>query len=345
MATSDHFSVITGATGLLGSTIAETLRSRGERVRALVRPSSDVEFLKSIGVETMLCDLNDPAAIRKAVEGASVMYHSAARVGEWGKWRLFREEVVDATRNVVQACKDVGVGRALVVSSVLVYGHRPRVPPGGISEDHPFQSRFKIWSHYGKSKGLAEQAARAINPEVTIVRPTWLFGKRDRNILPRMIRTLRAGWVKILGPGDNRLNIVHAQDVAEGAILAATTSQARGQAYHLCSEGTVTQRGFLDALADAVGVPRVQKHVSVRFAMTGGIMLEIVARVARWNRAPLISRHTISLIGRPAVYRIDKARKELGWEPRLSVVGAMPETVEWLRKHDPTFYAPLPPRY
>src|SRR4051812_32150143 len=100
--------VITGATGLLGSHIAEQLVERGERVRALVRPTSDTTFLRTLGVELVEGDLSKPATLPGAVAGADVVYHCAARVGDWGPWRLFKAEVVDATANLLDACKTVG---------------------------------------------------------------------------------------------------------------------------------------------------------------------------------------------------------------------------------------------
>src|SRR5437868_1284011 len=118
--------VITGATGLLGSHIAEQLRARGERVRALVRPTSDVAFLSRAGVELAIGDLQDPASLQDAVAGADVVYHCAARVGDWGRWQDFQREVLDATRNVLHACRHAGIGRVLHVSSLAVYGRTRR---------------------------------------------------------------------------------------------------------------------------------------------------------------------------------------------------------------------------
>src|SRR5579859_1181184 len=96
---SDKLNVITGATGLLGSHIAEHLAAQGERVRALVRPTSDTTFLKNLGIDLVTGDLNDPQSIRNAVSGAAVVYHCAARVGDWGPWQQYQAETVDATRN------------------------------------------------------------------------------------------------------------------------------------------------------------------------------------------------------------------------------------------------------
>jgi nucleoside-diphosphate-sugar epimerase len=317
---SGKLNVITGATGLIGSHIAEQLVARGTRVRALVRPSSDITFLRQLGVELTVGDLADADSLRAAFTGADCVYHCASRVGDFGTWKMFQAEVVEATRNVMEACRATQVGRVLHVSSVAVYGHRPRIPPGGLTEEQPVRQGFRFGDHYGRAKVQAERLARAICPEVTIVRPTWVFGPRDRHGLTRLLQALRGRWVSLLGSGDNFLNIVHATDVAGGAILAANLSQALGQTYNLCSEGEVTQRQFLDALCDVAGLPRVTRRVSFRLAYFGGFVGEVIARILRFQRAPFISRYAVARLGRPACFRIDKARNQLGWYPKVKVL-------------------------
>src|SRR5947209_3896358 len=105
--------VITGATGQLGSHIAEQLRRAGERVRALVRPGRDSTFLEALGVELVAGDLADGAAVRQAVAGADIVYHCAARVSDWGPWPVFEREAVTSTRSLVDACRAAQVGRLL----------------------------------------------------------------------------------------------------------------------------------------------------------------------------------------------------------------------------------------
>jgi nucleoside-diphosphate-sugar epimerase len=177
--------------------------------------------------------------------------------------------------------------------------------------------------------------ARAFGPEVTVIRPTWIFGPRDRNTFPRLLRALRGGWVSLLGAGDNLLNIVYASDVAEGAILAANAAAARGQVYHLCTEGEVTQRQFYDALSDALGLARVTRRSPYWLAYWGGLAGEVIARVFRWGRAPYISRYSVRLVGRPAHFSIDKARAQLGWQPRVGTLEGVRRTMDWIAKHRP----------
>ena len=312
----DKINVITGATGLLGSHIAQQLMARGEKVRALLRTSSDPTFLKQLGVQLVFGDLASAESLGEVCRDAHTLYHCASRVGDFGNWKMFKAEVVESTGQVMEVCRSAGVERVLHVSSVAVYGHRPRIPPHGLTEEFSLPKGRRFGDHYGRAKALAEQLARTILPDVTIIRPTWMIGPRDRHGLTRLIQALSGNWVSVVGSGDNLLNIIHADDVARGAILAANNPDACGQTYNMCSEGEITQRQFLDALSDAVGQPRVTRHFPFRLAYFGGFLGEVIARILRLKRAPYISRYSVSRLARSPVFRIDKARTQLGWSPK-----------------------------
>jgi nucleoside-diphosphate-sugar epimerase len=327
--------VVTGATGLLGSHIAELLTARGERVRALVRPSSDVTFLRGLGAELATGDLHDPPSLLRAVDGADVVYHCAARVGDWGPWSLYRREIIDATDNLLSACRTAGTGRVLYVSSVTVYGH-PRPGPDPITEEAPLGRRlYWFWDYYCRSKIAAEALARAAGPAVTVVRPSWIYGPRDRTSLPRLMSAFRAGRVSLIGGGDNLLNVVYAADVAEGAVLAANHPGAAGRAYNLSSEGELTQREFLDVLTDVLGLPRVRRRVPFRLAYAGGFLSELIGRAIFLKRPPHITRYAVGLVGRPTRFSIARAREELGWRPRVGAREGLRRALDWWQSQAP----------
>lgn len=335
--------VVTGATGLLGSHVVERLIARGEQVVALVRPSSDVSFLRELGVELACGDLHDIESIRRAVAGADIVYHCAAKVGDWGPWSLYQREIIDNTRNVLEACRAGGVGRVLHVSSVTVYGH-PRLRPDLFTEDEPLGQNLWRWEHYCRSKIQAEELVRRSGIDVTIVRPSWIYGPRDRNSLPRLLKALRAGRVRLLGSGDNLLNLIYAADVAEGAILAANHPGARGQAYNLSSEGDITQRDFLNNFTDALALPRVTRRVPFALAFWGGYLSEMIGRLIRIKRPPHITRYAVTLVSRTTRFSIAKARAELGWQPQVGGREGIQRSLAWLRTRaeSPLFAAAQP---
>lgn len=313
---------------MLGSHVAEQLVARGERVRALVRPGSDTSFLRPLGVELIEGDLTQPASLPRAVDGADLVYHCAARVGDWGPWHVFQRDIIDATRNLLDACRTAAVGRVLHVSSITVYGH-PRPGRGQITEDEPLGQNLWVWDYYCRAKIRAEELYRQYLGEWTIVRPSWTYGPRDRTTLPRALKALNAGRAAILGEGDNLLNIVYAGDVADGAIRVANYPGARGQAYNLSSEGEVTQRQFLDLLSEVLDRPPIRRHVPYWLAYWAGLLSETVGRALSYSHPPILTRYAVSLIGRPTRFSAAKARTQVGWIPRVGVREGVQRTVEW----------------
>src|SRR5262249_45506892 len=146
-------------------------------------------------------DLRDAAAIALAARGAAIVYHCAAKVSDWGPWRTFEEEAVTSTRNVIAACRIANVERLVHVSSISVYGH-PKLTNGGIDESTPLGQGFWLWDYYPRAKLLAEEIAREF-AQTTVVRPSWIYGPRDRITIPRVIPALLERRVPVIGSGDN----------------------------------------------------------------------------------------------------------------------------------------------
>jgi len=330
VAVSGTLNVLTGATGLLGSHIAEQLAQRGERLRALVRPTSDTTFLRSLGAELSVGDLHDREALRRTVAGADVVYHCAAKVGDWGSWRAFRTSIVDATANVLDACRQESVGRVLHVSSVSVYGH-PRARGEPFTEDEPQGQHLWLWDYYCRAKIEAESLCRRYPGALTIVRPSWIYGPRDRHTLPRLLKALDAGRVRLIGQGDSLLNIIYAGDVADGAIRAANSPAAVGRAYNLSSAGEISQRQLLDLFTTALGKPPITRRIPLRVAFWGGLLSEVIGRLIRMKRPPHITRYAVGLVSRTTLFSTARARAELGWQPRVDFREGLGRTLEWYR--------------
>src|SRR5258708_4343473 len=127
------------------------------------------------------------------------------------------------------------------------------------------------------------------------------------------------------------LNILYASDAADGAILAATTPQAIGQAYTFSSEGQITQKQMLDLLTDSVGWPRVTRSMSFRMAYLGGAFSEVIGKLIFLKRRPHITRYAITLVGRPTLYSSEKARTQLGWQPQIKPEEGFRRSLEWFR--------------
>jgi nucleoside-diphosphate-sugar epimerase len=329
--------LVTGATGLLGSHLAERLREHGYAVRALVRPTSRTDFLRALGVELFEGDLTNPVDCARAVDGVEYVFHSAAKVGDWGKWDEFQVGCIDATRTLATASAKAGVSRFLHISSTSAYGH-PQDQEAPIDESAPLGQNVWYWDPYTWSKVECEQLlwglAGTDGLSLTVIRPSWLFGERDRTTIPRLLPAFRAGKVLIVGPGDNPLSAVYAGTVADAAILAVENPGSRGEAYNITSHGPITQRAFLDLIADAAGTPRATRHIPYKLAYFGGMLYETGGRLRGRPTPPRVTRYGSWLLGRRLSYSTEKARTKLGWTPAPTYAESIGRTLGWFRSRE-----------
>jgi nucleoside-diphosphate-sugar epimerase len=328
----DGFDLVTGATGMLGSHIAERLIARGRQVRALVRPAADTSFLRSLGVELVTGDLTDREACSRAVTGAHTVYHSAAKVGDWGRWSDFQSSCIDGTRNLAEAAVAAKVCRFLHISSTSAYGH-PRDGGPPIDESAPMGQNMWIWDSYTRSKVESEKVLWSIAESgdlpVTVIRPSWLYGERDRTTTARLVERLRRGRVPLIGWGDNRLSAVYVGIVADAALLAANDASSVGEAYNITNQGPITQRAFLNLFAKACGGRRVRRRVPYTIVYGVAFVLEAFGRITGRVRPPMITRYAAWLMGRKLEYSTEKARTRLGWHPGLDYEESIERTVRW----------------
>lgn len=327
--------LVTGATGLLGSHLVEQLVQDKQPVRALVRPSSDTTWLQTQPVELAEGDITDRASLDRALDGVRCVYHSAARVGDWGPWKDFVRVTIDGTRNTIEAAVHAGVERFIHISSISVYGH-PDGEGKVFDETAPLGMNLHKWSYYSRAKVQAEaivwEAQENEKLRVTVIRPSWLYGPRDRTTMARLARLIRTRKAKLLGDGENRLNVVYAGNVAEAAITAAKRENAVGQAYNCSNDGIMTQKNYYNMLADALGAPPVTRQVPYKVAQKVALLLECIWHLFHIKSPPMITRYSVWLMGRRCFFSEAKARRELDWQPTMTYQEGIPMTVRWFQE-------------
>lgn len=327
--------LITGATGLLGSHIAEKLVEAGQPVRALVRKNSDTRILEAWGVELVYGDVTEPQSIAEAMKGVKTVYHSAAGVGDWGSWdNYFVPVTIGGTRNMIESAKRENVERFLHISTISSYGHI--MTDDVVDETWPLGELGKNlnkWSYYSRAKIEAEKLVRKAHAAgdicATIAKPSWLYGPRDRASVPRMIKALKARKAKLLGNGTNKLNLTYAGNEAEGCILAATAECAKGQTYNLSSDGDITQAEYFNKVAECIGAKPVTRKVPFKVAYNAAFMMELFGHLTHRKTPPLVTRYSVWLIGRKCFFSPEKARRELGWKPTVGYEEGIQRSVRW----------------
>ena len=330
-----HTVLVTGATGFVGSHAAEALARRGDAVRALARPGADTAALEKAGIQIVRGDMSDPESLRRAVEGVDVVVHCAAKVGDWGPVDEYRRVNVEGLRALFDATLGRPLHRFVHVSSLGVYEARHHYQT---DETEPLPEKHIDGYTQSKveSERLAMQYHRKQHVPVTILRPGFVYGPRDRTVLPRIIENLRLGRMRYPGArGGRALNTIYVGNLVDAIFLAVANDRAVGQIYNLTDGEFVSKRQFIERVADAMGLPRptLTPPLWLAWGVTWGA--EALAKLRGAKEAPLFNFTRLKFMGLNLDFSIEKARRELGYRPRVGFDEAMAETMDWYKQHYP----------
>jgi nucleoside-diphosphate-sugar epimerase len=323
--------LVTGATGLVGSHIAERLVADGWHVRALVRDPAAASWLSAFGVELATGALMDAASLRAAAAGCDTIFHCAALISAGDDWAAFRRANVDGTRAVVDAAVASGA-RLLHLSSVAVYDDTARYRSSPTGEDTPL-TPIDRGSYYSRSKREAEdvvmEAHRSGRLWATAVRPTVIYGRRDRQFVPRAAKMMRSGMFPLFGGGRTTMSLVHASAVADGAVRAARTDAAGGRAYNLTNDFPVTVQQMVGYAAQGLGHRVHGVRIPVSLARASFSVLALGLRTA--HRPGLAEQlpGALNAFTRDNPFTSERARRELGWTPTVTPEAGIPDAFAW----------------
>ena len=318
-------SLVTGATGFVGSAVARALIARGRRVRVLARPNSDRRNLAGLAVEIAEGAMEDPRSLARAVAGCRYLYHVAADYRIWvpDPAPMFRANV-DGTRDLLTAALDAGVERVVYTSSVATLG----LVPGGSADEETQNSIDDMIGPYKRSKFMAEEVARGLARErglpVVIVNPSTPVGPGDIKPTPTGRLIVEAARGQMPAFVDTGLNIVHVDDVAEGHLAAAEKGRI-GERYILGGENMALAE-ILAEVAQAVGrrPPWLRVPHGVLFPVAIGA--ELAARVS--GRDPFVTLDGVRMSRKKMYFTSEKASRELAYAPRPARE-AIADAVTW----------------
>jgi dihydroflavonol-4-reductase len=321
--------LVTGATGFLGSHVARQLAGRGEDVRILMRASSDGRALDGLDVERFTGDLRDRASLERAIAGVSRVFHVAADYRLWARDpREIYESNVTGTRNLLEAARHANVEKFVYTSTVATIAvHREDGFP-----DESVQASFgEMIGHYKRSKFQAEQYARRAAEQglpVVIVNPTTPVGPGDwkptptGKIIVDFLRGRMPGYV------DTGLNFVPVEDCAAGHLLAAERGRV-GERYIL-GGSNLTLKEMLAILAAVSGRSAPRWRFPHAIAYAAGCVDTVFARLS--GREPQIPLEGVRMARHKMFVKTEKARRELGFEPG-PVETALERAVCWYKTH------------
>ena len=318
--------LVTGATGLLGSHLIEELLLRHEQIRALVLPSESAEKLTRQRVEVVRGDITDASTLAPAVKDIDTVFHLAGMMGVDRPLADYRLVNVAGSENLYKAALAAGVRRFIHTSSHTVYGlgHGRFLTEEDVLRPDP--------DPYSISKAEGDHLMRRLmltSPmETVIIRPGTFFGPGDRLHFGRMAQKVKDGKGVIIGRGDNALPFCYVTDVVQGFLLAADHPNAPGEVFNISNDHPLTQQEMYNAIADAVGGKRPTRHLPYYPTYYGSIIAEkVVARVTRTK--PVVTQLGVMMFGSDNRHSVEKARRELGYAPRVDLYEGIQLAAEW----------------
>jgi nucleoside-diphosphate-sugar epimerase len=320
--------LVTGGSGFIGGRLAERLATEeGVRVRAMVRTLKKAERLRKLPLEIVQADLLDPDSLTKVVRGCDLVFHCAAIVRETGDRQEFFRTNVEGTENILKVSSEAGVKRFIHFSSVAVYGMNP---PSEVDETTPHQPCGNL---YCDTKIGGEKAVWAAHQEtgipVVVIQPANVYGPYSNPWTVRPIKLIRSGQMVWVNRGTGLCNHVYIDNLIDATLAATRSDTSVGKTY-LISDGTpVMWKEFFGYYARMAGNPKI-RSVPVGIGKAIGLGMEIVAKLT--GKPPKITREAIGYLTKQACFKIEKARQELGYQPRFSLDEGMKLTEQWLRE-------------
>lgn len=292
------------------------LRADSHTVTALLLPEEPEAGILADGF--VHGDITRPESLLGTLEGQDAVVHLAGAVGYGQSFARCRSLNGEGTTHVAREAVRSGVRRFVHMSSVSVYG---RVAEVELEEDAPLR---RIGDPYGDTKADAEEIvtahADAGELDLTILRPTVIWGPGDVLFLPKLIENLTSGRARVVGPGTNIVDAVHVDDVARLVACTLANRESIGRVYNVNNPGNPTWSELVTGLATAVGAPPPGRRLPYGLAFLLAALMEAVSTLT--GRPPRLTRYSVRVIGRRYRYVIDRAQKELGFRPRIALTPA-----------------------
>jgi 2-alkyl-3-oxoalkanoate reductase len=322
--------LVTGASGFVGGWVARALHARGESVRAVYRRATIPDHLARLvagGAEVLRQDLGVAGEADAAVREVDAVIHAAARTGDWGTPELFREQNLDITVRLVDAASRAGCRCFVYVSTIAVHGFGPHVDS---TEEGPY---YPLIHPYQVSKKMAEEHVLSRNsPDLrtTCVRPGIVYGPLDTTTLYRLLEAQRLGVRGTLGGGRSLTCPVYVEDLAEAVLLALGQERSAGEVFDITGGERVTWREFLDHAAELQGA-RPWIDVPLPVARAAAAVLDGLfgfLRIPASAKMPPVTRYRVAQLAYDFHFSIEKARRLLGYLPRVGWQEGLRRAVE-----------------
>ncbi|MCB0209028.1 MAG: NAD-dependent epimerase/dehydratase family protein [Anaerolineae bacterium] len=325
--------LVTGGGGFLGRYIAEQLLARGDDVTVFSR--GNYPELVQLGAKQIQGDLQHRDTVIKACAGQDAVFHVAAKAGYWGTWESFYQSNVLGTKNIIDACREQGIGKLIFTSTPsVIVNNRSRI---GADESLPYPETYE--SYYPQTKAMAEQMVRQANSDnlLTVsLRPHVIYGPRDAHIIPRLVARARVGKLIQVGDGTNKIDVTYVEDAARSHLLAADAlkpgSAVAGSVYFISQDQPVVLWSWVNDLLRRLGVPPVTKKIPLSLARALGGAMEFTYRTFKLKGEPRLTRYLADELGLTHYYDISRAKQDFGYQPQVSMEESLQRTAAYFKQ-------------
>jgi nucleoside-diphosphate-sugar epimerase len=324
--------MVTGGGGFIGQALVKALLDKGCEVAVVGR--NPYPELSALGVRCLQGDIRNEGFLLQAFAGCSTVFHVAAKAGIWGSRREYFAINTTGTENVIAACLGNGVANLIYTSTPSVVFDGKDIEGG--DESLPYTR--KPLCHYAASKIAAERAVLRANSErlrTTAIRPHLVWGPGDHHLIPRLLERGRAGTLKIVGSGNNRVDIAYIDNVVFAHLLAAenlqTSASAAGQAFFIGQKEPVPLWGWINELFAHLTIDPVIRRVPLPLAYVVGAGLEVAATLSGRTQEPQMTRFLAHQLAHSHWFNHQKAEKILGYEEIISSKIGIERLLDWLK--------------
>ena len=328
--------IVTGGMGFLGNSLVSKLLDCGYEVHAVGRTKEPKKEKLLLGIQYHACDLANNFLDDKILKNTDLVVHTAAKAGVSGNYHDYYLANFTATKNLLDSCRSSGISRFIHTSTPSVVFTKNPIQNG--NEILPYLSHSL--SPYASTKAMAEKLVlQANNPphlQTLALRPHLVWGKGDPHLLPRVIKRHKEGKLKIVGLGNNQVDLTHIVNVTHAHMLAIDAimknKELGGKPYFIGQEEPVVLWDWLNDLFSSLKLAPVTKKISFRIAYHIGWVMEMLWKLLSIGGDPPMTRFVASQLAHDHWFSSKNAKEDFGYSPILSMQEAMKETLPWLKK-------------
>ena len=321
--------LVTGATGFTGGHLTDELVKRGYKVKALSLPHQDTSNLEKLGVEVVFGDLTKKDTLSPAVKDVDIVFHIAAIYREQNvPHQLFFDVNVGGTKNLLEASRDAGVKRFVHCSTVGVQGEIKNPPA---AETAPYNPGDYYQESKVQGEKLALQFFKENDIEGVVFRPVGIYGPGDTRFL-KIFKFVKNGKFRMIGRGNVLYHLTYVRDLVNGIILCGEKPEAVGEVFTLGGNEYVTLNKLIQILAEVLEVPVPKKRVPLFPVWMAAVMCEIVCYPFRIH--PPLYRRRLDFFTKDRAFDISKAKRLLGYQPKVSLQEGLKITAEWYKQEN-----------